>query len=94
MCCFRRAGININFSVFPCQVEIKLDVIRRKIEGKVSDDSTSFPELKRTQTLKRHKTLFGYVNALESYLMSKSIYPHCFEIIHDDDRSIDDESDE
>ena len=40
---FRRAGIFINYSLFPYKVEIKLDVIRRNIEGKVSDDSTSFP---------------------------------------------------
>ena len=91
---FRRAGIFINYSVFPYQVEIKLDLVRRNIEGKVSDDSKCFSELKRTQTRKRRKTLFGYVNALEGYLISKSICPHCFENIHDDDGYIDDESSE
>jgi len=90
----RRTGVFINYSVFPYQVEIKLDVVRRNIEDKVSDDYTCFSELKQTQTRKRCKTLFGYVNALEGYLTSKSICPHCFENIHYDDGYIEDESSE
>jgi len=82
---FRRAGIFIDYSITPHRVEINLDVIRNNYEGQISNDIVSFQGQEQSQTRKRRKAIFGYINNFETFLVSKTICPHCFQIVDIDD---------
>jgi len=82
---FRRAGIFIDYSITPHRIEINLDVIRKNYEGQASNDMVSFEGQGPRQTRKRRKSIFGYINNGEAYLLRKSICPHCFQIVDSDD---------
>ena len=66
-------------------MKINLDVIRKNYEGQVSNDMVSYEGQGPRQARKRRKSKFGYINNGEAYLLSKSICPHCFQIVDSDD---------
>jgi len=71
---FWRVGIFIDYWITPHRIEINHDVTRKNYEGQGP-----------RQTRKRRKSIFGFIINGEAYLLSKSICPHCFQIVDYDD---------